>query len=77
MKKKFYWKSFIKKMGKMNFVGFIISIILTIIGTILVFKEFGFKLVFESFALSFLFDKIKDFRKAIKETNDEYTIEQK
>ncbi len=75
MKKKIFWRAFCKNLGLWNLVGLILSLILSIIGTILIFEEFGFKIVLESFALSYLFDKYKDFKNAIITTKKEYEIE--
>lgn len=69
----FYWKPFIKKMKLKNFIGLLIAVIITSISTYHLFNEYGLYLVFQSFALSYLYDKFKDFIKAIKYVNDHYT----
>lgn len=72
--KKFYWKALIDKMGMRNFIEFLIAVIVTIIATAILFKKYGLDIVIESFVLSYLFDKYKEFHKAICELNEKYTI---
>lgn len=68
------WKALYKKMGMKNTIGFILSIILTIIGMIMCFEEFGFKFVFLTFAFSYLYDNLKNLISAISKTIKEYSI---
>ncbi len=75
MKKKLFWKAFYKNLGLWNLIGLIVSIIVLIIGSILIFEEFGFKIVLENFALSYLFNKYKDFKNAVITAKKEYEIE--
>lgn len=73
--KKFYWKAFIKKSGKINFIIFIAAILITIPCIIWITKEYGIVIVAQGVGISIIYDNIKEFIKIAKEANNEYTIE--
>lgn len=73
--KKFMWKEFIKKTGgKKKFITFIILTILTIATIIWVIYDIGISIVIESIVLSILIDMIKEYIKALKETDEYFSI---
>lgn len=77
MKKKTYWNAFFKKLGIEKSIGFLLSILLVIIGLFLNFKKFGFEFIFITFAYSYLYDNLKNLITTFKEVKKEYTIEEK
>lgn len=75
--KKFYWNAIINKMGKKNFIWFIVITFFIIIWTVKLFNDLGLDLVIESAGLSYIFSTLIEAKNAIKEVNESFTIEEK
>ena len=75
--KEFQWSAFIKKLGIGKFIGFWITIILTIGCIIWVIFDKGLSACCLLILESILIDNIKEFVNVLKKVNKEYTIDTK
>lgn len=74
MKVKFIWKAFINKIGKRNFILFIIIMFCTFCCFGILIKEKGVGTVILLTLETILVDYLKEFYNVLKKANDEYQI---
>lgn len=73
--KKFYWKKFIKDMGVLKFIFFLITIIYTSIAAYFLVLDQGIKEIIVAVGISIIVNYISEFMKISREVQEKYTIE--